>query len=329
MRMLTAIIAALVGAYAVGFTLTVPLNPEARFWRELMSRRDAEIVASRAAAPDRPAILFAGGSSTAFSIDPVVVEEACGFPAFNLGLPVGAGPWFILDRALNSASDGDILVVCMEPDALIHADKTVRQPSKLAFALATMAGEPSNCLGGHTFDVQPTFPDHLNLTRPGAVYLATFCARIVTGKSYRYTMADYRYHGRLETQVVSPSMEPVQVGSRSQLGDGGRMLLQRCRDAGARRGIEVLYSMPWQYTHPDALSQARSVNSALLGDILSIVPVLDDGYAGATSERALFSDTSQHLTEAGARARSRLLASELSHWVIRNGHDTSVPEAAR
>ena len=52
-------------------------------------------------------------TSCAFSIDPKIIEDKCGMPAFNLGLPVSAGPKYLLYQALEKTRPGDILVVAL------------------------------------------------------------------------------------------------------------------------------------------------------------------------------------------------------------------------
>src|SRR5690606_23203255 len=84
MRLLVRLLLLALLAYAAGAVLLVRENPEAAFWGDLRARQDAELAKLRESYPGTPVILFAGGSSAAFSVDPALVTATCGVLAVNL-----------------------------------------------------------------------------------------------------------------------------------------------------------------------------------------------------------------------------------------------------
>ena len=314
MRFLAAIAACTIAAYGLGFYLAIPGNPEVQFWRQVVTRRTTDITDVRNHDPGRPILFFTGGSSTAFSIDPKIIEATCGMPSFNLGLPVAAGGKYLLHQALAQTRAGDLLVICLEPDLLTDTTPD-GSPSKFGFAMCAAGGHPAEAAGGETYGKTPTLRDYLNLTRPGPSYLATLAAKFLTRKGYRYTPADLRYHGRIETQVHNDHMEPRGAGTATRLSPQGRELLEPVSQAAARRGVQVIYAMPWHYTAQDSVAESRAVKRQVMADIRAIMPAIDDGYAGAASDASWFSDTPQHLTAAGSSIRSKALGQALKSWL--------------
>lgn len=316
MRFLIFIIASVILSYAVGFYLAIPANPEIQFWKEVMERRDCEIAEVRKNQPQIPIIFFTGGSSTAFSIDPEIIEHFCGLPAFNLGLPVACGREYLLHQALDYTRPGDVLVVCLEPDVLTSSLQE-SSPSKLSFALATTRGQPGDSTGGSTFNTPLTLPHWLNLTRPGAGYSATLAARIIARKPYRYTPRDIQYRGHILTEIRDPNPNFSGSASATSLAPDARKMLQTFVRAAVKKGVRIAYSMPWRLTSEDFLATNRALKKAVLADINKILPVVDDGYTGAMSDPLLFSDTPQHLSAEGAAARSQALAISLQEWLYK------------
>lgn len=316
MRFLALIVACTVAAYALALAIAVPGNPEVEFWRVVDQGRDRDIAAVRQKQAAPPLILFTGGSSCAFSIDPEIIATTCGRPAFNLGLPVAAGAKFLLHQALAKARPGDTLVVCLEPDLLTHPESF--HPSTLSFALATLAGDPSGAVGGSSFDQRLGLRDYLNLSRPGPSHLATLVAKSIAGKElYRYTPDDIRPGGRIETSHREPALPRIGPKSADQLTPDASRLLATFRDAASRKGVRLAYSMPWMLTATGAAETNRAVNRRILDAIDPLLPVVDDGWLGVSTDPSHFSDSGQHLTAAGSRLRSEDLAKALDLWLKR------------
>ncbi|MCW1885177.1 hypothetical protein OKA04_10600 [Luteolibacter flavescens] len=309
MRYFLTLLASAVAAYVLGFVLTVPANPELRVWQGVDQRRKAELAEVRAKSPDRPVIFFTGGSSTAFSIDPAIIEGTCGMPAFNFALPASAGAHYLLHQALEQTKSGDVLVIGLEPD--FFAYESDNPAGSLAFGLAVLDGQPSATVGGDTFGNSLSLPEYMTMARPGPKYLVTLLYRSASGKGYRYTPEDYRYHGRMETPVKEEGMPPLKLEGEVRLAESGRKLLQGIKAAADKRGVRLCYTMPWRWTLPEDAAASREANAALLRDIGQIIEVVDDGTNGVATDASFFSDTPQHLTAAGSEARSRTLAPAL------------------
>lgn len=310
MRALTSIIAAALLAYGLGVWLTVAANPEVEFWSEVVERRDRDLEAVRAANPATRMLLFTGGSSCAFSIDPRVIEAQCGLPAVNLGLPASTGRSYILHQALVRARPGDILVVCLEPDFLAYPDQE-GSPSKLGLALALKQGEVHGAAGWDTFDTRVTPGQFLSLTRPGGRYLMTLAGRTLTGKGYRYMVDGIDYHGLIRTDLVNPNPEWPGIPTSTQLDPVARQFLKAFIATATDRGVQVVYSMPWQLNHPDHAGASRAAKQALLLEISDLMPVIDDGYAGVSSNQDHFSDSLLHLSRTGVQLRTAALGQAL------------------
>jgi hypothetical protein len=313
MRFPLYILCSVLAAYALGFWLTVPANPEVKFWSHVDAVRNAEIAAARAAQPTRPLILFTGGSSCAFSIDPKIIEEKCGMPAFNLGLPVAAGGGYLLHQALEKAHKGDILVISLEPDLLTYPDDF--KGGQFNFAMASVSGHPSAASGGSSFQRALGLRDYLNLSRPGPGYLTTWLAKAATGRGYRYTPEDIRYHGRLETSISIPDIPPVQAKTVTSITPQARRFLITFQNAATAKGVRLVYSMPWMLTAESAANQTRDANRKILDSINTIIPAIDDGFQGIHIDPACFADSRQHLAAKGSAIRTHGLANALQAWL--------------
>jgi hypothetical protein len=314
MRFLATILASIFAAFSIGAYLTIPANPEVKFWSELVKHREVEIARIRKSQPNTPIIFFTGGSSTAFSIDPKIIEDICDIPAYNLGLPIAAEGKYLLHQALMQTQAGDILVVSLEQGLLTHYSEN-NKPSKLGFALSASAGQPAEASGGGTFGMSPSISDYLNFSRPGATYLSTLAARVVIRKGYRYTPDDLRYRGRLETKIHDPNMHAAGKSNMPHLSLDGNRLLTAFRDAANRRNVRVVYAIPWFYTTTKSIVECRNEKNTLLNDISTIMPTIDDGNLGCVDQPNWFSDTPQHLSKEGSLIRSRAIANTLKVWL--------------
>lgn len=299
-------------AYALAAIVAIPANPEIQFWHGVDQQRDREIAEVRKNQPGNRIIFFAGGSSCAFSIDPKIIEEKCATSAFNLGLPVSAGPRYLLHQALEKAQSGDMIVITLEPDALTY--ETDFPTTTFSYAMAGMNGNIANARGGPAFGVYPGLRDYLNFIRPGPSYIATLLAKKANGMGYRYTKEGIRYHGRIETQVSMP-LSPAGEKPVNCIADSGRKFLETYKSAAAKKNVSLVYSMPWSLTGENASEKTRQANRGILESISPIIPTIDDGYLGVATDPKYFSDSVLHLSSAGSALRSTALADALSHWL--------------
>ncbi|MBC7979672.1 MAG: hypothetical protein H7Y36_03810 [Armatimonadetes bacterium] len=310
MKLFLSLFLALIAAYALSCFLTIAVNPEVAFWNEANSRRQTEIAQIRKNQSTKPVIFFTGGSSTAFSIDPKIIEDATGHPTINLGLPVSCGARYLLHQALREAQSGDIIIVGTEPDLLTFPDQ-VAGPSKLAFALEACRGNFTESAGGTTFGESVTIPQYLTLTRPGPDYLITLAGRYLTGKGYRYKEADIKYRGLIQTPVRNKSIMPGGSHEVTALHPEGRELLETFAAAAKQKGVRLAYSMPWSYTATEHLTHNRANRRKILAEIHTIIPVLEDGYSGAMDNIDNFADGARHLSDKGSATRSKALVAAL------------------
>lgn len=306
MRFLLSIIACAILAYGLAAYVSIPANPEVRFWRSVDQLRDKEIAEVRKQHPGQPILFFTGGSSCAFSIDPEIIEETCGMPAFNLGLPVAAGPKFLLHQALEKTQKGDILTICLEPDLLTYPEDF--KPSQFSFAMATSVGQPSAAAGGLSFGESLDLREYLNLSRPGPTHIANLIGKSFTGKGYRYQASDIRAHGRIETSVSDKNLSRTGMKSATEILPAARQMLADFKQAASAKGVRLFYSMPWMLTDEKAAENNRKNNFAILKSINNMVPTVDDGHQGVAVDSAYFSDSGLHLTSQGSAIRSKDLA---------------------
>jgi hypothetical protein len=313
MRFLWQTIACSVVAYGFSLVIGIPANPEIRLWRHVDQVRNREIAEVRRNHPEQPLIFFAGGSSCAFSIDPRIIEEKCGMPAFNLGLPVAAGGGYLLHQALCKARAGDILVVTLEPDLLTTADGF--DGSRFSFAMALLSGQPGSATGGSSFGKSLSPRDYLNLSRPGPDFIATWIAKMLTGRGYRYKLSDMRYRGRMETPFKAATDSRAREKAADSITPQAREQLLQFQRSASEMGLHLVYTMPWMLTEKSAAINNRAVNRRILDSIHPVIPIIDDGFLGVATDPSFFADSGLHLTATGSRIRSEALATALHQWL--------------
>jgi hypothetical protein len=309
-KLLFTLLISLITAYAVSCFVTIGINPEVGFWNEAVSRRLDDMAQIRKKHPGQPIIIFTGGSSCAFSIDPRIVEETTGMPSINFGLPVSCGSRYLIHQAFRHAKPGDLVVIGTEPDLLTFPGQEA-SPSKLGFALEARQGRITEAAGGDTFGRSVSIPDYLSLSRPGPEYLITLMGRSFAGKGYRYKEPNIKHRGLIQTPIRDHSLKPGGTYGITSLHPEGRELLEAFAAVAKREGIRVAYSMPWSYTATVYLDQNRTNRRKILAEIESIMPVIEDGFSGTMDGRDNFSDGGRHLSDIGTAARSRALADAL------------------
>ncbi len=297
----------------MGYWITGVDSPEVKFWMTIEERRDREIEAFRKANPDKPVIFFTGGSSCAFSIDPKTIEKQTGIPCFNLGIPVAAGGEYIIHRAFERIKTGDILVLLLEADLFSRSDG-MGSPSPFGARLAHALGSINDANGGQ-FGRQINLNQKINLMRPGARYTATYLAKAILNKPYRYNTMDWQHHGRLETDYCDQPLTPKKMISHTQISDEALVTLHRIRRYAMNEKVKICYAMPWQLTADEIIEKQRSERRKLSEIIGEVIPVIDDEYHGCHNNPNYFSDTSQHLNHDGALIKSKAIAKSIMLWL--------------
>jgi hypothetical protein len=301
-------------AFVAGALLGVKWNPEADFWGERRTQESHRVAALRESFPETPLVLFCGGSSCAFSVDPGMVTAASGRPAYNLGTSAWAGPKYYVDRAFQLARAGDIVVLGIEPNFLTEPE--LLKPSSLGVALAWRGLDPAAAAGGRSFGGSLTLKEQVGLLRPGARYLVTWAGKLLSGgPRYHYGPADARAGGRLETARGHPTGRGDAAVHPSRLTPEARELLEQIAALAKERQVRVAYALPWYFTAQESVAANREARGRLLEEIAAILPVLDDPARGVQTDPAWFSDTHYHLTAAGSQERSRQLGESLGRWL--------------
>jgi hypothetical protein len=251
-----------------------------------------------------------GGSTTTFGIDAEYIEREYGLPIANLGLHFGMGPACV-GFGLSALQRGDVLVLSLEP-AMLVADKPSTTP--LGSKLSLLMGRPemNGWLEGNSII---SAIQSLGSLQPGGYHVATMIGKLALGQPlYRYTI-DKMQPGGLQTtderQFIAGGMDFSPKEERLKLSPGGAALLKQTTAEAAKRGIKVVYLLPWSYCAPELAEQRRKASEILLDDISKVVTVLSEPSLGVHDRIEDFSDSGQHLTAEAARLRSRFLAEAL------------------
>jgi hypothetical protein len=317
MRITILYLLAVIFSFVSGAWVMISANPEVSFWLDVANKRDRELKRWRAQDPGKPCIIFAGGSSCAFSVRPDIIQASTGLKTFNYGAAAGSGSKFLIDQALQRCRKDDFLVIALEPHFLVQDCRN--KPTQLGISLAVAKGSPNLAVGGATFDSQVSPIEFCNFLRPGARYSATWTAKALRGDmSYRYSADNYREGGWLETDyskgtIVSGGLLPPQ-----RLTKAGEEILKTATLSARSRGIKVAYSLPWLLSDPHHENANRENNRNLIHQVMQILPVLDDPAMGVASLPNLYSDTEYHLNAVGAKKRSEILASALSTAIVKH-----------
>ena len=318
MRTLFAVLFVAVLSWLLGAWIVVKGNPEVRFWVAAYEARLLELRDERVGEDETvPHVLFTGGSSCAFSVDPEIIEERTGRPAYNLGGPAAAGMPFLVDLALQEAKSGDVLVLALERHFLAEPDRV--HPTRLGIACAVDMGRKDLVEGGDW--VPYRLPPHriADEMRPGLRFLSTLGGKMLLRRDpYRYEMDDLRARGRMETDYRDQWKRAVGQPPELSLSAEGREFLSAARDEAAGRGVTICYSLPWLFTEERWVDANRARHKELLNQVAAIVPVLEDRAFGVRSNPDDFSDSEYHLTAEGSRERSSRLAEGLLQFLDGN-----------
>lgn len=98
-----------------GITFAAPAQYDDTFLGELADKH------RRLTETDNPKIVLIGGSSLAFGLDSVLLEEYMGMPVVNYGLYATIGTKAMMDLSRSHIGRGDIVVLCPETDAQTYS----------------------------------------------------------------------------------------------------------------------------------------------------------------------------------------------------------------
>ena len=301
-------------SYAGGLTMLSFANPEVKFWNQVQNRSDTELGKIRKKQLDSPIVIFAGGSSCAFSIDSRIIEKQIGLPVMNYGVAATAGADFIIERAFARCQEGDLLVLALEPHFL--TEKNRNKPTALGMSMKLAQGECPLIPGAILPENGWNFFDALKTLRPGPRYSVTWIAKSLRGDlRYRYDIDCYRRGGWLESFDIHTDLNPTSSVQGKSLSPEGRRLLKTVRQMAELKGIRVFYSLPWIFTEAAIADTARIQHARLLSEIAEIVPIIADPNLGVQTDISQFTDSVYHLNTVGAKSRSETVGVNLSSMI--------------
>ena len=293
-------------AWGVGVLYTSFVDPEMKFWTAAARQKLDWVEKMREKHGN--VIGVVGGSTTTFGIDAEYIEREHNLPVANLGLHVGMGPKACIGFGLSALREGDTLVLSLEP-AAFTADYP--EASKLGSKLALLLGRPEMT----TWDgnnPQLELVRGLAMVPPGGYHVMTMLGKLALGMPlYRYSIANLQPGGLQVTEErrdLAADMDFSSPDSDPQLSKLGAQLLKNTRLAAEKKGIKLVYVMPWSYWPQETVDKRRAANAALLEAIGRHIRVLIEPSLGAHSELSDFADSGQHLTAEAAEARSAVLA---------------------
>ncbi|MDB6076675.1 MAG: hypothetical protein JWO82_422 [Akkermansiaceae bacterium] len=300
----------LIGALAflasllAGWAYTARVNPEIRFWKQALVRKQAWATEQRAKTGHLT--VFSGGSTTAFQIDPKLLADEFGAATVNAGFHAGMG----LDGATALASTflkpGDRLVIMSEPAVL--ADEVSEMPA-LGEQMLSVSGVSSQAFYRTGLAGQSRLTQTLAACRPGLAHASTMLGKVLMRRpAYRYSAADDLHDGGYLTTPVREDFTsvPSQLAAY-RLSESSKKFLIDLKAWAAAHQIEVVYLLPVSYVPAGDLAAQRRLNQTLQEEIAQFIPVWTDSYLGAWPVPTDFADSKQHMISSAAAARTREL----------------------
>lgn len=289
-----------------GATYAMWLNPEMHFWKTVAERKLSWVEQMRA--KHGHVIGVVGGSTTTFAIDAGMIEREYGLPVANLGLHAGVGAEACAGFGLAALQPSDTLIVSIEPGMLTGEDVGA---TSLATRLAYSLGKPEILHWQKGESIASQAAD-LTKLQPGGGHVITMLGKLAMRMPlYRYS-AENSLPGGLQVTderrnfAVTPT-DTIEDATHS-LSPEGAALLANIRLEAERRGIRVVYILPWAYAPEQSAEIQRQTNSHFLDQVAAIMPIIRETAMGVHTTRDEFADTAQHLTSDGAHHRSQEFA---------------------
>lgn len=282
-------------------------NQEVIFWAQFFDQKDDEIVAIE---PSK--IVFVGGSSCTFSVDPEIIETKTGMPAYNYGGIAFMGPRYMFTRVKTHLKSGDVLVVGYEPEILKGIDGKKSYP--LGRKIPIYNGEYDHLTKVSTS--KKNYQRWMEALRPGLrLSMVSFVRNMQGGRPYAYTSDDKKEGGRLELGQIEYQL-PARKGLEILPIEKPAIVFMREIVAFCRKnGITCVYTIPWQGTDPEYVALNRNVRQEFLDDLGTIIPCLHDPAVGVIEGLEGFSDSEYHLGAEMSRKRSNFLATKLAQFL--------------
>jgi hypothetical protein len=296
-------------AWSVCVVYTLYINPEIRFFKQAANLKRAW--GAKVARSYGPKVVFFGGSSCTFAVDPERLLEQHKLPAANLGLGAGMGLRVLTRFALDEVVRGDTLIMAMEPTILMdRMDDTM-----LGVQISYVLGHPEWLARGDPIVNSAGVPwvSSSLMLRPGGRHTFTLLGKLLSRKPlYRYHLSDFNAAGWQQTAVRN-ELTAWSGGSLPITADARHYLIQLRAWCDAR-GVRLAYALPWTYTDEQKAAELRRNNINFLKELATLVPVLRDPRLGVDTAKDDFADTVWHLNGEAARRRTDELASQIKSW---------------
>jgi len=292
-------------AWAAGAAYTLYFNVEMRLTRFMFDRK-LSWMERRLPATNR--VIVFGGSSSSFSISPAFALEQ-GVPMVNLGMGAGIGARVLTRMTLAQSRPGDTLVMALEPD-LLSADTAV---TLIGAQSAVVLGHPG--WANESLDPDPdangTIAPYVWALRPGGSHAVTMLGKLVQRRPlYRYQADDFFEDGQQQTEVRG-ELGGFRGHPAPRLSPDGRAWVRATRAYCERKGLKLVYALPWTLTESASEADVRRLHAGFLADLAQEVDVLRDERLGCITDRSWYCDTRFHMTLAGSRERTGAMVSSL------------------
>lgn len=295
--------------WAGGAFYTLRLNPEVRYFAG--TDRIKRAWAQKMTVEHGAKTVLCGGSSCEFSLDGQRLLELHGLPAVNLGRGAGFGASVLVQAALPEVRPGDTLVLALEPGLLTEP----LEPPALGVQISFALGHPEWAVAPTVGTSAVSWPSALLALRPGAYHAFTLVGKVLTRRPlYRYRLEDMRPSGFNQTAVRLPITGPA--GHTGRLVPEAHRLLAELRQWCQTNQVRLVYSLPWSYTPPAAVTGYQRLNAQFLLQMMDYMPVLRDERLGACTALEWFADTGYHLNAEGSARRTDELAEQLKQWRV-------------
>ena len=294
---------------ALSVFLSVFKNPEVRFWSELLEKKDREI-----ASISGQKIVFIGGSSCTFSVNPAIINEGNLPPAYNYGGSLFMGASYIFEKAKRHIHRDDILVVGFEPEILEGLDGSKSYPLGNRLCIYETDWKTGRRLSGEDRGLG----EWTSVIRPGLRNMMVMAGRkIQGGRPYAYTMEDWQGGGRLELSKVEFVMPPRVENTALDLEPAGEAFLREISRWCEDEGVRCVYTIPWQGTQQQIVKEREAERRDFLEEISATMPVLPDPRAGVLTGMEGFADSEYHMGAELSAERSRFLRAALEAFLIK------------
>jgi hypothetical protein len=292
-------------AWAAGAAYTLYFNVEMRLTRFMLDRKLAWM---ERRLPSTNRVIVFGGSSSSFSISPAFALEQ-GVPMVNLGMGAGIGSKVLTRMALAQVRAGDTLVMALEPD-LLSADTAVTLIGAQSAVVLGHAGW-ANDSGDPDPNANGTLAPYVWALRPGGFHAVTMLGKVAQRRPlYRYQSEDFFEDGQQQTEVRG-ELGGFRGHPAPRLSADGKSWVRATRAYCERKGLKLVYALPWTLTEPASEAAVRRLHAAFLADLAQEVEILRDERLGCVTDRSWYCDTQFHMTLAGSRERTGAMVASL------------------